>query len=168
MVAGFAAGVAAVLMVGGALWLFVGSGTNRFGAPAGTDEVRQGLVLSAQERRGEEIYNANCVTCHGGPTGGSMMDYPPRHNANGHTWHHADCQLEQIVREGADEMTDMMRQMMAPPDAPRMQAFKDRLSGDEIDAVLAYIKTMWTPEERTVQAQVTREECRVVRQVSDP
>ena len=83
-----------------------------------------------------------------------MMDYPPRHNANGHTWHHPDCELQRIVRTGGDEMTDMMRQMMAPPDAPKMQAFGDKLSNDEIDAVLAFIKTMWTPDEREVQAQI--------------
>ena len=70
-----------------------------------------------------------------------MMDYPPRHNADGHTWHHPDCQLKEIVREGRDEMTDMMRQMMAPPNAPTM---------------------MWTPEEREVQASATRGACRAV------
>jgi mono/diheme cytochrome c family protein len=118
--------------------------------------------LSAHERRGQDIYVANCASCHGGASGGSMMDYPPRHNANGHSWHHPDCQLKQIVREGGDDMTDMMRQMMAPSNAPTMQPFKDRLSDEEIDAVLAFIKTMWTPEEREAQASATREVCRSV------
>lgn len=39
------------------------------------------IVLS----RGERLYNENCLVCHGGATGGQMMDYPPRHNANGDT-----------------------------------------------------------------------------------
>lgn len=88
-----------------------------------------------------------------------MMDYPPRHNANGHTWHHPDCELVAIVSDGSDAMTGMMREMMAPPGAPKMQAFKDRLSDDEIAAVLAYIKTMWTPEERATQTNITRQSC---------
>lgn len=105
------------------------------------------------------MYAANCASCHGGPTGGDMMDYPPRHNANGHTWHHADCELTQVIRDGASPMTEMMRSMMAPPDAPLMQAFKDRLSDEEIEAVLAYIKTLWTPRQRDIQARTTLEVC---------
>lgn len=89
-----------------------------------------------------------------------MMDYPPRHNANGHTWHHSDCELVNVVREGSSAMTDAMREMMAPPEAPRMQAFKDRLSPEEIDAVLAFIKTMWTADQRAVQALVTQDQCK--------
>lgn len=88
-----------------------------------------------------------------------MMDYPPRHNSNGHTWHHPDCELTLIVREGGDEMTAMMREMMAPPGAPKMEAFKDRLSDSEIQATLAYIKTLWTPDERDAQAAVTHDSC---------
>jgi len=144
-----------VLLAGGALWYTLGSRIASTGV--GT------RALSAQERRGEEIYNASCVSCHGGPRGEAMMDYPPRHNANGHTWHHPDCELTEIIRTGGDEMTEMMRQMMAPPDAPKMQAFGDKLSSAEIDAVLAFIKTMWTPEEREVQAQVTQDNCPVAR-----
>jgi len=56
-------------------------------------------------RRGERRYNQYCLSCHAGPTGGSMMDYPPRHNARGHTWHHSDCQLKETIKNGGDEMT---------------------------------------------------------------
>jgi hypothetical protein len=49
---------------------------------------------------GLEIYYQNCMACHGGPTGGQIDDIPPPHNAQGHTWHHPDCELEQIVLEG--------------------------------------------------------------------
>ncbi len=31
----------------------------------------------AQIDRGREIYSSTCIACHGGPTGGGMMDYPP-------------------------------------------------------------------------------------------
>ena len=122
-----------VVLAGAAVLLALGWRPGALGIPAPSDGDRP---LTAQERRGEVLYNAN-----------------------GHTWHHPDCELKQIVREGSDAMTDMMREMMAPPNAPRMQAFKDRLSDDEIDAVLAFIKTLWTPAQREVQAEVTSESC---------
>lgn len=152
MILGFVVGAAAVLLVGGgALWLLFG--------PELRASVAPGRPLSEEERRGEAIYSANCLSCHGGATGGGMTDYPPRHNANGHTWHHPDCQLARIVREGSDEMTRSMRAGTAPADASPMPAFQDRMSSDEIDAVLSYIKLLWTPQQRSVQAQVTREIC---------
>ncbi len=155
LVIGFAVGALLMLIVGGIAWWSLGSAPSRGQSPA--------PELTATERRGEEIYTARCARCHGGSDGGTMMDYPPRHNANGHTWHHPDCELTQIVREGGDAMTDAMREMMAPPNSPRMQAFKDRLSAEEIAAVLAYIKTMWTAEERDVQAKITQQECATAR-----
>src|SRR5438552_1130506 len=139
-------------VVGVAVWLMNTSGGLSTFPFSGPPEV----ALSAQERHGQALYAANCESCHGGRTGGSMMDYPPRHNANGHTWHHADCELLQIVRDGADEMTRSMRDMMAPPGAPQMQAFKDKLSDDDIRDVLAFIRTMWTAQQRNVQAEITR------------
>jgi len=118
-----------------------------------------GGSASHDVRRGEALYNQYCLSCHGGPAGGSMMDYPPRHNANGHTWHHPDCQLKEIIKNGSDEMTRKMRQMMAPPNAPTMLAFKDVLTDEDIDAILAFIKTWWTDQQRSFQAQVTRANC---------
>jgi mono/diheme cytochrome c family protein len=110
-------------------------------------------------KRGEQLYTQYCLGCHGGPTGGSLMDYPPRHNPNGHTWHHPDCQLKEIIKDGGDGMTAMMRRMMAPPDVPRMPAFKEILTDQDIEAILAFIKTWWTEDQRRYQAQVTRAQC---------
>ena len=89
-----------------------------------------------------------------------MMDYPPKHNANGHTWHHPDCELKQVILNGGDEMTEMMRQMMGVPTAvPRMPAWKGKLSDEDIAAILAFVKTMWTEEERQFQARITQQAC---------
>ena len=107
-----------------------------------------------RERRGQEVYNANCLSCHGGPTGGAIDDYPPRHNANGHTWHHPDCAIARVIRDGSDEVAEY-----APPGAAKMQPFKDKLPASDIEAVIAYIKTMWTPGERNAQASFTKEMC---------
>lgn len=117
-------------------------------------------VIDPAFARGAELYAANCVSCHGGATGGRMMDYPPRHNASGHTWHHPDCQLEETVRDGAGEMGEMMRRMMnISSDVPRMPAFRDRLTDEEIDAILAFIRTWWTEGQRAYQAGITRQTC---------
>lgn len=109
--------------------------------------------------RGAELYEIHCFSCHGGDSGGQMMDMPPRHNANGHTWHHPDCQLTDIVLNGSGEMGQMMRQMMGGEDLPPMPTFKGQLSEEEVAAILAYIKTWWTEEQRQLQAEVTQEAC---------
>ena len=111
---------------------------------------------TAQVGKGEQLYVANCQVCHGGATGGSMMDLPPPHNANGHTWHHSDRQLTDIVLNGSGEMGEMMRQMMgASADTPRMPAWKGTLTEADVAAILAYIKTWWTEEQRQWQARVS-------------
>ena len=137
-------------MAGLALILLIGGIMLRFGPPL----EWPGMVrLVLQERRGESVYNANCLSCHLGPTGGTIADDPPRHNANGHTWHHPDCALRTMVREGSAGIFE--RSNSAVP----MPPFKDLLSLDETEAVLAYIRTMWTPAQRQAQASFTREMC---------
>lgn len=143
VLAGFAVGLAAALVFGG-VWL----------AFASTPSWPDALSMLLRERRGQAIYDANCVSCHAGPTGGRIDDYPPPHNANGHTWHHPDCFITRVTRDGIIEPS-----ALAPPGAPTMPAFRDRLSADEIDAVIAYIKTLWTPQQRDAQASFTREMC---------
>ncbi len=113
------------------------------------------LPPSDRIARGQRLYQSNCASCHGGSQGGNASDYPPRHNAVGHTWQHADCDLEQIVRNGP-----------APSEAGRffapglqMPAFRDRLTDDEIGDVLAYIKTFWTDDQRAAQAATTARVC---------
>ena len=56
-------------------------------------------------------------------------------------WHHPDAQLTDWVLNGK------------VPGA--MPAFGDRLSGVEVNAVLSFIKTWWTPEQRETQADVS-------------
>lgn len=101
----------------------------------------------AMVEQGEELYQANCQSCHGGATGGSLKDIPPPHNAKGHTWHHPDQLLIDMVLNGINFSAEEQK----------MPAFKDRLSREEVKAILAYIKTWWTDEQRAYQADVTKQ-----------
>lgn len=110
--------------------------------------------------RGQQLYSSTCQNCHGGATGGSMMDIPPPHNANGHTWHHPDCELVETVLNGPGPMAQVMRQMMdGSPDTPRMPAFKGALSEEDVTAILGYIKGWWTEDQRQFQADITARAC---------
>lgn len=94
---------------------------------------------------GERVYAERCASCHGAdlegqpdwrrplPTGGFPA---PPHDETGHTWHHPDRVLFEIIRDGG--------QAHAPPGfRSNMPAFGEALSEREIWAVLAYIKSRW-------------------------
>jgi mono/diheme cytochrome c family protein len=97
--------------------------------------------------RGATLYKANCQSCHGGATGGKLKDIPPPHNANGHTWHHADQQLVEMTLNGITFSLE----------AQKMPAFKDMLTEEDVQVILAYIKTWWTEEQRASQKKVTEQ-----------
>ncbi|MGI9019072.1 MAG: c-type cytochrome [Euzebya sp.] len=103
--------------------------------------------------RGEAVYEANCMRCHGGAEGGIISDMPPRHNAEGHTWHHADCDLLEIIADGLPDRPGL------PDGVPTMPAFGDDLETEDKRAVLAFIKTWWTSDQRSFQQQVTEQVC---------
>jgi mono/diheme cytochrome c family protein len=108
---------------------------------------------------GQKVYLQHCASCHGTKLEGQpnwkqrlpndRLPAPP-HDDSGHTWHHSDHVLSGIVKNG-----------MVPPYAPRgyqsdMPAFGDKLSDEEIWAVLAFIKSHWSREVREMRAEMTR------------
>lgn len=93
--------------------------------------------------RGKAIYAAQCLTCHGDETGQNRQFDAPSHNGEGHTWHHPDRLLFQWVLDG-------------PPLRKAMPTFRGELSEQEVVAVLAFIKTMWTEEIRKGQTEFTQ------------
>ena len=68
----------------------------------------------------------------------SALAAVPPHDETGHTWHHPDAQLVEWVLNGKFP--------------GQMPAFGDRLSREQVEAILAYIKTWWTEEQRATQA----------------
>ena len=102
---------------------------------------------------GKRVYEANCAACHGVNGEGQPNwkvpvngVYPaPPHDGSGHTWHHPDQQLLEIIARG----TGM-------PNSP-MPAYGETLTETEQAAVLEYIKSFWGKQERTYQAQMTQQ-----------
>lgn len=92
------------------------------------------------------------MRCHGGATGGAINQIPPVHNANGHTWHHGDCLLEQIILEGVEQRPGVADDQVMP-------AYADEFDDRDVEALLALVRTWWTSEQREAQAEVTAASC---------
>lgn len=78
------------------------------------------------------------------------MPAPP-HDASGHTWHHPEGVLFRITRDGPVAIVGSGYKS----DMPR---FGGVLSNEEIQAVLAFIKSAWPERERVYQEEMTRRE----------
>lgn len=93
--------------------------------------------------RGGRIYQQNCAICHGKLAQG-VSDWrqrdangkfpPPPLNGTGHTWHHPTEVLVDIIRNGTGKL------------GGNMPAWKDKLTDQEIEDVLAWIKAQWPDE----------------------
>jgi mono/diheme cytochrome c family protein len=109
--------------------------------------------------RGKAIYASHCAACHGANLEGQpdwrqrlpngRLPAPP-HDLTGHTWHHPDAVLFDIVKNG------LMPGRTAPSGYESdMPAYSQLLSDADIVAVLAYIKSTWPPEILALQKEVT-------------
>ena len=98
--------------------------------------------------RGEAIYAENCASCHGAdlegqpdwrtPAANGRALAPP-HDESGHTWHHPDAQLFQIVKFGTAAMVGNGYES-------DMAGYEAVLTDAEILDVMAYIKSTWPSE----------------------
>lgn len=119
----------------------------------GVEDIPPPPPLDPQKvARGQKLYNQYCAACHG-INGEGQPDWkipnddgsfkPPPHDATGHTWHHADDLLIEIVIEGSDFPQS------------QMPTFGEQLSDEDVQTILEYLKSWWGPEERAFQWQVT-------------
>lgn len=99
----------------------------------------RGLVI-ADIRRGEQIFRQNCARCHGDQAQGAPNwqkrgpdgRYPPPPlNGTAHAWHHPREALARTIQQGTQKIGGSM-----PP-------FGDKLSEDEIQAVITYLASRW-------------------------
>ena len=95
---------------------------------------------------GQVVYAENCASCHGVALEGQAnwrqrdadgyLPAPP-HDETGHTWHHPDSYLFLMTKYGIEEM-------IGKTYPNNMPAYKDKLTDEEILAVLSYIKSTWS------------------------
>lgn len=123
------------------------AGCSEEASPPGRD------VDEAQLRRGAEVFQANCAQCHGSHAEGApnwrLRDAdgrfpPPPLNGTGHTWHHPKAQLVYTIREGTAQL------------GGNMPAWKDTLSERDIEAVIAYVQSLWPEEVYQAWAEIDR------------
>ena len=96
---------------------------------------------------GRTIYAEDCQVCHGeARTGRGGLANAPVHGPDGHTWHHPDGQLRELILGALDYPQKTM------------PSFVGRLTDSEVDAVLEYIKSNWDTTQFEWQAEVSRNE----------
>jgi mono/diheme cytochrome c family protein len=143
----FAAGV---LLVGGIIFYFSST----------LDKAEAGIRLQHQDHAvvnlGKAIYAENCASCHGvvleGQANWRQRDAEgylpaPPHDETGHTWHHPDPYLFLMTKYGIEEM-------IGKSYPNNMPAYKDKLTDEEILAVLSYIKSTWSSGIQRQQDQI--------------
>lgn len=102
----------------------------------------EGSHKTSPERiaKGRIVFEENCQACHGENGVGETPDDPyaedefgfkaPALNNDTHAWHHSDRNLMATILNGSSRNE-------------RMAAFKDALSDEEVENVVAYIKSLW-------------------------
>jgi mono/diheme cytochrome c family protein len=145
-----------ILIAGAALAMLLGSLIRPSGRPvtlAGTQVGPLPTLAVQRLARGAELYLQYCSTCHGVALEGAPDwkqaapdgSYPaPPHDSTGHTWHHGDAVLLNIIANGGD-----------PAYNSKMPAFEDSLSTDEMLDILEFIKASWELEQRQAQWWMT-------------
>ncbi len=121
----------------------------------GSDENSVRALDQDRVARGGELYQENCASCHrsdlsGDPNWKTPNDDgsypPPPHDSSGHTWHHPDRVLVEIILHGSDFPQS------------RMPSFGDKLTEEDIKSILDFFKDNWGQQEREYQGQVTEQD----------
>ncbi len=121
--------LAGVLILGSIAWLT--SQKNRPAEALANDDV---LAL------GEKIYITHCSSCHGlTGEGHGEIEVAPALNSTEHAWHHADGQLQRLIVNGGQQM---------PP-------FGEKITNDEVIAVIRYFQTWWTESQLNSQQSLS-------------
>ena len=93
---------------------------------------------------GQQLYQENCATCHGQNAEGPAGDWhiadnegkfpPPPLNGSAHAWHHPLKGLVHTIRNGTTAI------------GGNMPGWKDKLSDDEIFAIVVWLSSLWPDE----------------------
>jgi mono/diheme cytochrome c family protein len=117
--------------------------------------MAQNSSISVSSAAGHRLYLKYCASCHDANGEGQfhwqkpnqLGEFPaPPHNEQGHTWRHSDQDLFKMISEGWRDPFNRTTRLTMPP-------FKDILSRGEIDQVIAYLKSLWRPEQLEFQRE---------------
>ena len=107
---------------------------------------------------GAVLYQEYCASCHGAkgegapnwkrPDENGELPAPP-HDATGHSWRHSDAELFEMIAKGWRDPFNKTDRLTMPP-------FDERLSAQQVQDVIAYLKTLWTADQRQFQAEESR------------
>ena len=146
LVIGSAISVLGLIAVGVFAWFGVSA------EPTKPDPNNSSLVA-----RGKIVYAQQCASCHGANLEGQpnwrerlpsgRLPAPP-HDLTGHTWHHSDKDLFEMVNHGIPEIV--------PGYQTDMPKYEDVLSASDIWAVLSFIESSWPPMIRERQQRLNR------------
>ena len=107
--------------------------------------------------KGKIAYENNCVSCHminlAGAKNWKGVDEDghrkaPPLNGTGHTWHHDDKTLHSIIKNGLAKLVKNYE--------GKMIGFEDKLSDNDIDSILAYIKSYWPKDKYDHQINMSK------------
>ncbi|MGR3626056.1 MAG: c-type cytochrome [Limimaricola sp.] len=114
-------------------------------------------LASGAAEDGRQLYLDNCAACHGAdlegqpdwrsPLPSGRLPAPP-HDASGHTWHHPDRVLREIILKGTAAMVGGGYESDMP-------GFEGVLDESEVEAILDYLKSQWPERERSHQGRVS-------------
>jgi mono/diheme cytochrome c family protein len=115
--------------------------------------VSRPVADPAQVAQGERLYRQHCIGCHGergraapgwekpGPDG----KYPPPPlDGSAHAWHHPHAALAATIRHGTQRI------------GGNMPAWGSRLNDADIDALIAYLQSLWPDEIYAAWADIER------------
>ncbi len=121
-----------------------GESAENKGVETSDKKIEGRWYTSGQSMRGKKVFEENCAVCHGAKGQGLVADWKkpdaagkfpaPPLNGTAHTWHHSKDLLKRTVNEGGIALGGTM-----PP-------FKDNLTDQEKEAVLAHVMSLW-PED---------------------
>jgi len=107
--------------------------------------------------RGKIIYESYCISCHQvnliGAENWKGLDEEghrkaPPLNGTGHTWHHDDATLYNIIKYGLAKLVKNYE--------GKMLGFEDNLKDKDIDSVLSYMKSFWPNDVYQQQINISK------------
>lgn len=119
-----------------------GASSNQHSVDNKTGQVKRNFD-QAQIKRGESVYNTHCIGCHGA-NGAATSEWrkpgtdgkypPPPLDSTAHAWHHSTEVLKKTILKGT------------PPEIGSMPAWEGKLTEQQVDDVIVWIKSLWSDE----------------------